>query len=148
MVEIQRAGVKDHGMVTELLVEFENAVGNEPHADRDRWERVVAELLDSDRWLFLLALEDSEPVGLAVVNWFLTLFASSADARLVAVVVEPERRGAGVGTALMKEALSAARRRGCRVLEVSAENSDGAIEFFRRFEPGTERVLLVWAYGG
>ena len=67
MVEIARAGVKDHGVVTALLVEFARHQGWTPEVDRDRWDGVIAQLLNSVGWLFLLAMEDGEPAGLAAV---------------------------------------------------------------------------------
>jgi len=144
MVDIQRAGVKDHGIVTALLLEFARTQGRPPEADLDRWERVVAELLNSDGWLFLLAFEGDEPVGLAAVNWFLTLYGSSVDGRLIAIVVEGEHRRRGIGTKLMEDLLAAARRRGCSELEVSVGQGDAIEQFYRKFAPRSEHLLLTW----
>ena len=145
MIEIERAGVKDHGVVANLLLDFADTQGWKPEADRDRWDRVLAELLNSDSWLFLIARAHGEPVGLAAVNWFLTLYGSREEARLAALIVDTGHRRRGVGSKLMDSALSAARRRGCRELEASVEPGDEATAaFYGKFGSSRERVLLSW----
>ena len=146
MVEIDRAGVKDHGVVTSLLLDFSETQGWKPEIDRDRWDRVLAELLNSDGWLFLLARDDAgEPVGLAAVSWFLTLYGSREQARLAALIVEGEHRRHGIGTNLMEAVLAAARRRGCRGLEVSVDPHDeGIAAFCRKFGRSRDHLLLTW----
>ena len=145
MLQIERAGVKDHGVVTSLLLDFSATQGWKPEVDRDRWDRVLAELLNSDSWFFLLALEDGEPVGLAAANWFLTLYGSREQVRLVALMVDVEHRRRGVGTLLMESVVGAARRRGCRELEAAVDPSEeGLVSFYRRFTRPGERLLLSW----
>ncbi len=145
MLEIQRAGVKDHGVVTGLLLEFSESQGWKPEVDRDRWDRVMAELLNSDGWLFLLASNEGEPVGLAAVKLYLTLYGSRQQARLMAMIVSSEHRRHGIGTSLMEHAMAAARRRGCRELEVAIDADDEAGEaFYRRFGGESEKKLLTW----
>lgn len=147
-LEINRAGVKDHGLVTRLLLEFARVEGIEAEVDRDRWEGVLAGLLDSDGWLFLLATdEEGEAVGLAAVNWYLTLYGSSVDGRIVAMIVDEDYRRQGVGTQLMEEVLAASRRRGCREMEVALRRSDEMASFYRQFEPGSIQELLIWDCG-
>ncbi len=148
MLEIERAGVKDHGVVTGLLLDFAEAQGWSPEADRDRWDRVLAELLNSDSWLFLVARDDGVPVGLAAVGWYLTLYGSREQARLTALIVDAGHRGRGFGTALMESVIAAARRRGCRELEASAGPSDESIlSFYGRFANASERRMVIWPCG-
>jgi GNAT superfamily N-acetyltransferase len=144
MAEIERAGIKDHGVVTSLLLEFARSRQLDRGLDRDGWERVVAGLLDSDAWLFLLAFEEDEPVGLAVVNWSLTLYGTSVDGSLLAIVVRQERQRQGTGSRLMDEALGAARRRGCRELQVAIDKDDPTTAFYEKFDPTKHQVLLAW----
>lgn len=144
MVEIDRAGVKDHGVVTALLMNFARSEGWTPEVDRDRWDRVIAELLDSDGWLFFIARSDGEPVGLAAVNLNLTLYGSREQARLTALIVEDTHRRCGFGGALMEEVLAWVRRRGCRELEVSLAPDEGVLDFYSRFEFTGRRTLLTW----
>jgi GNAT superfamily N-acetyltransferase len=147
MTEIERAGVKDHGTVTGLLLDLFDAQGWEPEVDRDRWDRVLAELLNSDGWLFLLAREDSEPVGLAAVNWYLTLYGSREKARLSALFVDEESRRRGIGSALMDSVLGAARRRGCAELEIRVNPQDtSTIAFYQKFNPSSELKIFTWKF--
>lgn len=147
MLQIERAGVKDHGVVTSLLLEFSRAQGWRPEVDRDRWDRIIAELLNSERWLFLIAYDDDEPVGMAVVSFRLSLYGSREEARLVALVVEEDNRRRGIGTELMDSVVSAARRRDCRELEARvAPEEKSAIAFCDRFSNVEKRLLLTWPY--
>ncbi|HEY5502046.1 MAG TPA: GNAT family N-acetyltransferase [Candidatus Anoxymicrobiaceae bacterium] len=145
MAEISRAGVKDHGVVTKLLIDIARLEDWHPEVDRDRWDGIIAQLLDSDRWLFLLAHEEDEPVGLAVANWSITLKGGRDQGRMMALIVEEGSRRRGVGTRLMEETLGAARRRGCRAFEVSAETADESVAaFYRRFGSFQEKTLFEW----
>lgn len=145
MVEIERAGIKDHGIVSGLLLAQFESYGWKPEVDRDRWDRIIAELLDSRGWLFLIARDETMMVGLAAVNFNLSIYGSREQARLATIVVEEEYRGRGIGTELMNSVFSAVRRRGCRELEVREEPEAGDIlGFFRRFDFSAERVLITW----
>ncbi|PKQ28518.1 MAG: hypothetical protein CVT63_02245 [Candidatus Anoxymicrobium japonicum] len=146
MIELVRAGVKDHGIVTALILYLARHQELELEADRDKWDRIVAKLLDSDGWLFLLALEDSEPAGLAVANWFLTLDARE-HGRLMALVVEEERRRRGIGGRLIKDVLASARRRDCCEFEVCVRPDNEEIAaFYRRFGYTREQRLFTWSW--
>lgn len=148
MVEIERAGVKNHGVVTALLIDFARHQGWTPEVDRDRWDRVIAQLLNSDGWFFLLAIEDGEPAGLAAVNWFITLHGSREQGRLMALIVDKKHQRRGTGSKLMEEVLSLARRRGCRELEVCVNQDDEAIaRFYKKFEYTGEKRLFTWPCG-
>lgn len=145
MSEIVRAGVKDHGFVTTLLMGFVREEGWESDMDRDLWDRTVAQLLDSDRWLFLMLLEEDEPVALAVVAWFITLHGTRDSGRLMAIYVEPGVRRRGIGSRLLDEALNNARRRGCREMEVRTGMDDERVAaFYRNTGTGLEERLFVW----
>jgi GNAT superfamily N-acetyltransferase len=147
MVEIDRAGVKDHGTVTGLLLKYFKGQGWKPEVDRDRWDRVLAELLNSDGWLFLVARKDDQPVGLAAVNWYLTLYSSREKARLLALFVDEENRRQGIGSNLMDSVFGAARRRECRELEVATDPGDAsATAFYRKLEPSRELKILTWQF--
>lgn len=145
MLEIERAGVKDHGVVTALLLNFARTQGWTPEVDRDRWDRVVAELLDSDGWLFLVARLDGEPVALAAASFILALYGSREQVRLAALIVEESYRRQGIGSKLFEDVLASVKRRGCRELEVTVGPGEEAlVEFYRRFGFAGERRLLTW----
>lgn len=145
MLEIERAGVKDHGIVTGLFIEFAESRGLSPEVDRDRWDRVMAELLKSDKWLFMVAREGGKPVGFAAATWFLTLQGTREQARLTALIVDEEHRRGGVGTHLMRTMMEAVRRRGCWELEAVVETGDElSAAFYRSFEGFVESTAITW----
>lgn len=148
MLEIERAGVKDHGIVTGLLTEFGRSQGIVPEVDHDRWEQVIAELLSSQGWLFELALDDGEPVGIAAVNFSLSLFGSGEDARLAALIIREGHRRCGFGTELMRSVMAAVRRRGCREFQIVVSPDDEALAaFYGRFGFADGRTQLSWRCG-
>ena len=146
MVEITRAGVKDHGIVTSLLMEFARSQGIDPLEDCDGWDRIIARLLDSDSWVFMLAGEEDRPVGLAVVSFSIPLYGTGERARLEALVVAKEKKREGVGSLLLDEVLTAVKRRGCRVLEAGLTgHMDEAIGFLRNLD-WAESILLTLTF--
>lgn len=149
MVEIDRAGIKDHGVVTGLLLSLAVNEGWEHEIDHDKWDRVIAELLNSDGWLFLVAYEGEEPVGLAAVNFLLTLYGSLEEARLVALIVDEGYRRRRIGSRLVEEALAAARRRDCREIQASVPPDDeDLVGFLKRFGFTSEKKILARPFEG
>jgi len=148
LLRIDRAGVRDHGVVTGFLLEYSRANQWEPEDDRDRWERIVAELLNSERWLFLIAHDDDEPVGMAAVSFCLSLTSSREEARLAVILVDEGHRRLGIGTLLMESVVAAVGRRGCRELEARVDRrEEAAIAFYNRFDNPRERLVLTWPCG-
>ena len=96
------------------MLEFMHSQGVEPQGDRDSWDRLVAELLNSDHWMFVLAFDDDDPVGVAAANFYFSLYGGGEEAKLAALYVEEEHRRNGIGTSLMEFTLKSACRRGCR----------------------------------
>jgi ribosomal-protein-alanine N-acetyltransferase len=103
----------------------------------DPWteDMLRGELADQPRTRHYVVAE--EPGGELIGYAGLAAAGGQADVQTIAVV--PERRGAGIGAALLTELLDeAARRGGVEVfLEVRADN-DGARRLYERF--GFERV--------
>jgi GNAT superfamily N-acetyltransferase len=145
MVDIRRAGVKDHGIIETFLLEFARSQGTEPESDRDSWDRVVLELLNSDQWVFWLAYHDDEPVGIAAINFLFSLYGASEEAILAALYVDDDFRRKGIGSELMEFILMSARRRGCRSVEAKIPpEMEAIISFYRRFNYQGEHVSLTW----
>lgn len=145
MIDIIKAGVKDHGIIERLLLDFACSQGTEPEADRDSWDRVVLELLNSDQWVFWIAFQDDDPVGIAAINLLFSLYGANEEARLAALYVDDEFRRRGIGTELMESILAFARRRGCRCVEtqILPDNED-IISFYKRFSYDGKHVSLTW----
>lgn len=145
MIDIARAGVKDHGIVEGLLLDFARSQGTEPESDRDSWDMVVLELLNSDHWVFWIAFYDDEPVGIAAINFLFSLYGASEEARLAAIYVDDEYRRKGIGSELMELILMSARRRGCRCVEVQIlPNKEDIISFYKRFDYAEQHISLTW----
>lgn len=110
--------------------------------DGDRLSRAqYRRHLDSDSALVLAASAGGQLLGSAV----LFFRKGSAQARLYSLATRREARGQGVGSALLKAAASAARRRGCRALrlEVRADNA-AAIHLYEKH--GYQRGGALAAY--
>ncbi|HZX96937.1 MAG TPA: GNAT family N-acetyltransferase [Myxococcales bacterium] len=68
--------------------------------------------------LVLLSTERVTPVGTAVLSWNYELERGGAVAWLDELYVVPERRGKGIGRALLRHALREARREGCESVQL------------------------------
>ena len=66
----------------------------------------------------LLASEGAEALGVAVLSYVVTLEHGGRVAWLDELYVAPQRRGAGVGRALLLRAVASARRSGCKTVEL------------------------------
>jgi GNAT superfamily N-acetyltransferase len=91
--------------------------------DDELLQAVRGLLVDPTRGAVLLA-HDPQPVGIAVLAYTWTLEHGGRSAWLDELFVVPESRGRGVGLAMLRRALVAARHAGCRAvdLEVDAEH--------------------------
>lgn len=93
-----------------------------------RLERMLAEPGQS----VLVAVRGEAVVGLATVIVRHVLVDDAPFARLAALVVDEEARGAGIGTALVIEAEAIARAAGCSLIEVtSGDHRPRAHDFYR-----------------
>ena len=66
----------------------------------------------------VLVAGDRAPAGVAVLSWNYELERGGMVAWLDELYVVPERRGRGLGTALLRRALRAARREGCESVQL------------------------------
>ncbi|MBI2963270.1 MAG: GNAT family N-acetyltransferase [Deltaproteobacteria bacterium] len=83
----------------------------------------------------LIAVENRRVVGLAALSFLWTLEHGGRAAWLDELYVKPERRGRGIGRALLREAYRAARSIGARALDLEVEK-------------GHERVGTLYAREG
>ena len=104
--------------------------------------------------LYLVVLEDDELIAYGG-SWIVF-----DECHITNIAVAPSMRGAGVGTELMRELLSAAAARGARsyTLEVRQSN-DAAIALYRKFDfivegrrkryyaDTGEDALIMWRHG-
>jgi GNAT superfamily N-acetyltransferase len=123
------------GSVTEMATRF-----------LPRCERWMAERLsDRDRWRCWIAIEDGRPVGCIWLELFGKVPNPASEpeehAYVTALYVVPDARQAGLGGALLDEAVGECRRRGldCAVLWSTPESRS----LYRRRGFATDAELLV-----
>lgn len=98
-------------------------------ADPARVARAVAGILADERTGFLLvARHGAQVVGVAYVAMIWSLEHGGPSSWLEELYVLPDRRGRGVGAALVRASLAAARGRGCLMmdLEVTEDHARAA----------------------
>jgi ribosomal protein S18 acetylase RimI-like enzyme len=82
----------------------------------------VRDLVSSDAATFLLV--GDPPVGIAMVRFRETVWSDKLDAYLEELYVVPERRGEGLGRAIMERALELARERGAGRIDLGTAVDD------------------------
>jgi GNAT superfamily N-acetyltransferase len=86
--------------------------------DPDRNRRFFRRFLaPSEDGLLIGAWENGELVGFACLYWFFSSTRAAETVLMNDLFVDPGRRGAGIGRALIEASAEAARRRGARHLE-------------------------------
>jgi GNAT superfamily N-acetyltransferase len=125
-MRIQMARPEDIGSVVALLAEQfrEHGIqlGLEPLS-----AGVGGLLADRRRGAVLLAY-DPEPVGVAVLAYTWTLEHGGIVGWLDELFVVPNRRGGGIGRALLGRALEVARETGCRAMELEVDSDHARAE--------------------
>jgi GNAT superfamily N-acetyltransferase len=137
MLRIQRVGIEQRAAATRLLqAQFEeHAISLSP----ERLQAAVAGLIEMpDRGALLLALDGNEPVGLGALAYTWTLEHGGLVAWLDELYVIPQRRGDGLGGALLAAACDLAARAGCAAIELEVDAAHRRAEsLYRRagFQP-------------
>jgi ribosomal protein S18 acetylase RimI-like enzyme len=121
--DVRLAQLADAERVGELLHDF-NREFDEPTPDPKWLAQRVGELLDDEEITVLLAGEAAD--GLAVLRFRPAIWTEALECYLAELYVVPSRRGRGLGRALMRGALAAARRRGADHIELGTSESDVA----------------------
>jgi len=85
----------------------------------------VRELLAAGE-LFVLLAGDAEPEGLAVLRFRPSLWTKGLECYLAELYVVPDRRGQGIGRALMDAVLKFAREQGADYMELNTSDDDVA----------------------
>ena len=120
---VRRADVADAETIAQLLhdfnTEFEDPTPG-PQALADR----VRQLLAAGQITVLLA--GAEPHGLAVLRFRPAIWTEGLDCYLEELYVVPERRGQGLGRALMEAAIELARREGATHMDLGTSEDDVA----------------------
>jgi ribosomal protein S18 acetylase RimI-like enzyme len=120
---VRRAGVADAADVGRLLHDFNTEYDDYTPGPQAMAKR-IAELLSSGDVLVLLA--GSGPDGLALLRLRPSLWSETLDCYLEELYVVPDRRGQGLGRALMEAAMDAARAEGAGYMDLGTAETDTA----------------------
>jgi ribosomal protein S18 acetylase RimI-like enzyme len=120
---VRRAEPSDAEDIGRLLHDFNTEFEDVTPGPRKLAER-VRELLAGGDTVVLLA--GSGPDGVAVLRFRLSIWTEGLECYLAELYVAPDRRGAGLGRALMETAIEVARRRGADGMDLGTGEQDVA----------------------
>ena len=119
----RRAGLDDAAPIARLLHDF-NTEFDDFTPGPEALERRVRELLGADEIAVVLA--GDPPRGLALMRFRPALWTQALDCYLEELYVVPDRRGQGIGRALMEAAMDLARERGAADMHLGTGEDDVA----------------------
>lgn len=118
---VRRATNEDAAGAAQLLHDF-NTEYDDPTPPVPVLAERVGELLAEEAIVVLLA--GQPPAGLAVLRIKPSLWSQAADAYLEELYVVPDRRGQGIGKALLQAAIDTAREAGADHFELTTGETD------------------------
>ena len=120
-IEIRWAAGDDAAVVARMLRDFNDEYA-EPTPPLEELAENLRRLIEADEIIVLLTGDG--PDGLAQLQFRASLYAAAPDAYLGELYVVPERRGEGIGRALLEAAIEAARERGATRIELNTSTDD------------------------
>ena len=121
--EVRPGEVGDADAIARLLRDF-NREFDEPTPELHQLTERVRELLAQGEISVLLA--GTGPDGIAVLRFRPEIWTRALECHLAELFVVPERRGEGLGRALVVEAIELARRKGADYMDVGTGEDDVA----------------------
>jgi ribosomal protein S18 acetylase RimI-like enzyme len=122
-VAVRRADAADAADIGQLLHDFNSEFDEPTPGPRVLAER-IRQLLAAGEVTVLLA--GTEPHGLAVLRFRPAIWTEALDCYLEELYVVPNRRGQGLGRALMETAIELARSRGAKHMDLGTSEDDVA----------------------
>lgn len=122
-MSVRIAGPDDLDALTRLFAGFRDWWGSDIPREGDI-RRVVAELVHDAQTEFLVA--GDPPAGLCQLRYRLSVWTGTDDCWLEDLFVEESARGEGLGRALLETAISRAKARGCRRIELDVNEDNKA----------------------
>jgi ribosomal protein S18 acetylase RimI-like enzyme len=120
---VRVASPYDGDAVARLLHDFNLEYGD-PSPGPQALARRIKKLLDAGDTVVLVAGDG--PDGLAVLRFRLSIWTEGLECYLAELYVTPQRRGHGLGKALMNAALELARERGADYMDLNTGEKDVA----------------------
>jgi ribosomal protein S18 acetylase RimI-like enzyme len=120
---VRRAEVADAEAIGRLLHDFNTEFADHTPGPRALAERLM-ELVSSGETAVLLG--GAGPDGLAVLRFRPGIWSNALECYLAELYVVPERRGQGLGRALMEAAMELARREGADRMDLGTSHDDVA----------------------
>jgi ribosomal protein S18 acetylase RimI-like enzyme len=121
--DIRRAEIDDAAAVGRLLHDFNSEYDDYTPGPEAMGKR-IAELLESGDVTVLLG--GPGPDGLALLRFRPSLWSETLDCYLEELYVVPDRRGQGLGKALMEAAMDTARSMGAGYMDLGTAETDTA----------------------
>jgi ribosomal protein S18 acetylase RimI-like enzyme len=121
--EVRRARVEDADAIGRLLHDF-NSEYDDYTPGPEAMGRRMRDLLASGDITVLMAGDG--PSGLALLRFRPSLWSESLDCYLEELYVVPDRRGGGLGQALVEAAIETARAEGARYMDLGTAETDTA----------------------
>jgi len=146
VLEVRKAAGEDEEKIFRLIRELAETVGfaeQAPLIDIGIWSRTLKGMLDSPDWIFLLASDDGESLGLVLLYVRPTLTTGMNKAIITEMVVTEKARGKGVGRVLIEEARKQALQSGCSIMAVATDlDNAGATGFYKKMGFTQERTYF------
>jgi len=120
---VRRAELADAGAIGRLLHGF-NTEFNEPTPGPDRLAERIGQLLADGQTTVLVG--GAGPDGLAVLRFRPAIWSEGLECYLAELYVVPDRRGQGLGRALMSAAIEEARAQGADHMDLGTSEDDVA----------------------
>jgi ribosomal protein S18 acetylase RimI-like enzyme len=120
---VRRAGARDADVVARLLRDF-NAEYEDPAPSQEEMAERIRVLLGHGDTVILLA--GQPPCALSVMRFRPGLWSPKLESYLAELYVVPDRRGQGIGRALMEETMAVARAAGADTMELGTGEDDVA----------------------
>ncbi len=136
-------------LAAQLLHDF-NQEYDEPSPPPPVLAERMAPMIETGQVVVLLARDEDQPVGVAVLRLAPSLWSEGQEAYLAELYVVPDRRGHGFGRELITEAMEAARDRGADYAFLITSEEDQLAQRlyeaagFRRTEGEGGPVMLAY----
>lgn len=132
-MRIRRARKKDIIQLVELIKEL-FLIEKDFEIDPDKQRNGLIMLLKSKSSIVIVADEENEVVGMITVQIVISTAQGGYSALIEDLVVKPGRRGEGIGTLLLNEALAWSKKRSCSRVQLLIDKDNLiAFKFYRKF---------------